>query len=230
MRFCFLPIVASLPLLAAVPAHAQEHDEQLWLQLNTNVPVADGVRVTLEQIGRFSDRQEGLYQTEFGAILGVQAAKGIELGFGYRRVDFHNANMARGEHRLRQHVVASFGAFTTRLRVDERFYPDDDEIGFRIRPLIRYNLKLSGTRVVPFYSHESFIMPNTTTWGQRAGYERMRNIVGVGVPVARGMSADIGYLNQFRPGRSGARDQMEHALTVQMTINLGDITGPHIDD
>jgi hypothetical protein len=73
-------------------------------------------------------------------------------------------------------------------------------------------------------------MPNTTRWGQRAGYERMRNIVGVAVPLWRGVGADIGYLNQYRFARGGARAQMEHALSLQVTINLGDIVSPHLDD
>lgn len=60
-------------------------DEQLWLQGNAIVPVADDVRITPEQIARFSDRQAVLYLTEFGGLPGYRAAKNIELGFGYRR-------------------------------------------------------------------------------------------------------------------------------------------------
>lgn len=217
-------------LLIAAPARAQREDGQMWFQVNTNVPVADGVRVTLEQIARFSDRQDGLYQTEFGGLLGVKAADNVELGFGYRWVGAHNGNTAANENRLRQQVVATFGPFTTRLRVDERFHPRGDEIGFRIRPLVRYNHRLGGKGVALFVSHESFFLPNATLWGQRRGYERMRNIVGVAVPVARGIAADVGYLNQYRPGRGGARDQMDHALNLQLTINLSDITGPRVND
>jgi hypothetical protein len=62
---------------------------------------------------------------------------------------------------------------------------------------------------------------NDTRWGQRAGYERMRNILGVAVPLGKALNADIGYLNQYRVGRNGARPQMDHALSVQFTLNLG---------
>lgn len=224
--WCILPA-----LLVATPALAQQEDEQLWLQVNTNVPVVDGVRVTLEQIARFSDRQGGLYQTEFGGLLGVKAADNVELGFGYRWVGAHNGNTAANENRLRQQVVATFGRLTTRFRVDERFNPRGREIGFRIRPLVRYNHPLGGGgKLALFVSHESFFLPNTTRWGQRRGYERMRNIVGLAVPVVRGITADVGYLNQYRPGRRGARDQMDHALNLQLTINLRDITGAHVSD
>jgi len=215
--------VAPLALLAR-PASAQQQDAQLWSQVNVNVPLAEGVKVTLEQIARISDRQDGLYQTEYGALLGLRVAPGIELGLGYRRVGAHNGNSGADEDRTRQQVVGTFGRFVTRLRVDERFNPRGDEVGFRIRPLLRYNMPL-GAKKGPalFVSHESFIIPNSTSWGQRHGYERMRNIIGASLPIGRSTVADIGYLNQYRLGRGGARAQMDHALTVQVTINLRDV-------
>ncbi len=217
-------------LVSTAPALAQQEDEQLWLQVNTNVPITDKVRITLEQIARWSDRQKGLYQTEFGGLIGVRVAKNVELGFGYRKVGAHNGNTAAPEDRLRQHIVATFGPVTTRLRVDERFHPDGPEIGFRIRPLIRYNYKLKPNGLGLFASHESFYLPNSTRWGQREGYERMRNIVGVMVPVGKHVMADVGYLNQFRPARSGAVAQMDHALNIQFTINLQGLVAPDVHD
>lgn len=221
---------AALTALSALPAYAQQQDAQLWTQINTNVPLTDGVRVTLEQIARFSDRQDGLYQTEFGALLGIRAAKGIELGVGYRKVGAHNGNTGADEDRIRQQVVGTFGGFTTRFRVDERFNPRGSEIGFRVRPLLRYNQRLGTGKWALFVSHESFFLPNSTRWGQRSGYERMRNIVGVVVPIGKLMTADVGYLNQFRPGRSDARAQMDHALNLQLTINLQGEVFPHLND
>ena len=200
-----LLITAPLALLAC-PTYGQQKDEQLWLQINTNVPVGEGVRLTLEQIGRFSDRQDGLYQTEFGGLLGIRVAPGVEFGAGYRKVGAHNGNNGADEDRLRQQVVASFGPVTTRLRVDERFTAGGSEVGFRIRPLIRYNHRVGARGLALFASHESFFLPNSTDWGQRRGYERMRNILGVALPLGPEIVADVGYLNQYRPGRGGALD------------------------
>ena len=217
-------------LLAASPAHAQKQDQQLWLQANTNVPVADNLRVTLEQIARFGNRQDGLFQTEFGALLGSRVAKGVELGFGYRKVGFHNGNTARNEDRVRQQVVVTSGRFVGRFRIDERFHPEDSEIAFRIRPLLRYNQPVGKKGWAVFVSHESFLIPNTTRWGQRSGYERMRNLVGVTVPVAERVSLDAGYINQYRLGRDGAQGQMDHGLSLQLTINIAPDDAPKLDD
>lgn len=218
-------------LFAATPAIAQQQDEQIWLQVNTVVPLAERWRVTLEQVGRVSDRQGGLYQTEFGGIVGWRVADGVELGFGYRRAGFHNADTGANEHRLRQQVVATFGAVTTRLRIDQRFHPGGGEIGFRVRPLVRYNHRVGSKGVAVFASHESFWLPNSTRWGQRGGYERMRNIAGVALPLGKQVAAEVGYLNQYRFGRDGGRAQMDHALTLQLTINVGGgSAGPRADD
>ena len=41
---------------------------------------------------------------------------------------------------------------------------------------------------------------------------------------------DVGYLNQFRPGRTNARAQMDHALTMQLTVNLRGFAFPNVND
>jgi hypothetical protein len=212
----------TLPLvLWAAPAVAQQEDEQLWLQTNTVVPLDGNTRVTLEQIARFSDRQDGLYTTEVGALIGQRVSKQFELGFGYRHVAFYNGNTAADENRFRQQVLGTFGRLSTRFRIDERFHPDGDEVGIRIRPLVRYNQPVGDKGLAVFVSHESFFIANTTKWGQRRGYERMRNWLGLVLPISPAMSADVAYLNQYRFARGGARAQSEHALNLQLTINLG---------
>lgn len=223
--------LAAAALLAAAPAAAQtEHDTQGWWQLNAAVPLADRLRLTVEQIGRVSDREDGLYQTEVGAILGYRAADGVELGFGYRRVGGHNGAAGADEDRIRQHIVVTAGRFVGRFRVDERFRDDRPGVGIRIRPLARYNLPLRRERTALFVSHESFFLPNSTRWGQRSGYERMRNIVGVTLPITSWASADVGYLNQYRFARDGGRAQMEHALSIQVTLSMASGSAPKLDD
>lgn len=213
-------LLGALALAAALPAHAAQQDEQLWLQVNTHVPLAPNLRLTLEQIARFGDRQGGLFQTEVGGILGYKVASNVELGIGYRNVGVQSGASSLVEHRVRQHMIATFGPWFTRFRIDERFYPTGHEIGFRIRPMIRYNYALDRKGLALFASHESFFLANSTAWGQRRGYERMRNLIGLVLPLSQRMSADVGYLNQYRFARGGARARMDHGLSMQLTINL----------
>lgn len=215
--------LAGLLAILPIPARAQQQDGQLWLQVNGNVRLGSATRFTLEQIARFGDRTGGLYTTEFGGLVSHRISPGLEAGLGYRYVSFHNRNNGADENRLRQQLVFTSGPVVLRLRLDERFHPGGDEIGFRIRPQLRFNQPLNHHGLALFVSHESFYLPNSTAWGQRAGYERMRNSIGVSLPVRRALVADIGYLNQFRPERSFSRAQMDHALSLQLTFNLGDI-------
>jgi len=124
--FRSLLLAPLLLLFGATSARAQQQDAQLWEQFNVVVPVAPDLRVTVEQIARISDRQGGLYTTEFGGLLGWQVAKGVELGFGYRHVGFYNGNTAPDEERLRQQVVLTSGRFAGRLRSLERQWYEAD--------------------------------------------------------------------------------------------------------
>lgn len=214
-----LPILVAVLTLVPLAAQAQSEDAQLWTQTNVNIGISEDTRITLEGIARWSDRQDGLFHTELGGIVSHKLSKHVEIGVGYRHVAGHGGNTADDEDRLRQHVVLTFGRVTGRFRIDERFHPDGDEIGIRIRPLLRYNHPVA-KNVSLFVSHESFFMANTTEWGQRAGYDRMRNIVGITVPVVKDVSADIGYLNQYRFARDGNRAQMDHALSLNVSLNL----------
>lgn len=211
--------LAPLMMGLSAPASAQQVDSQGWLQVNAKVKIDDRWSGTLEGIARTSDRQGAIYTTELGGLIAYKISTKVELGLGYRHVAFHNRNTGADEDRLRQHIVASFGRVTTRLRLDERFHPGGAEVGFRIRPLIRYNLPVGGRRTL-FVSHEDFVLPNTTRWGQRAGWERMRNIVGMTFPLGRRSNIELGYLNQYRFARAGARPQMDHALNVQISLGF----------
>ncbi|WP_343228345.1 DUF2490 domain-containing protein [Sphingomonas yunnanensis] len=224
-----LPAPLAALLLSAAPAAAQVEDGQLWEQVNLVVPLTPQVRVTLEQIARWGDRNDGLTQTEVGGLLGYKLGDTLELGIGYRHVGLYSASGPTvHEDRLRQQLVLTRGRLVGRLRVDERFNPGGSEVGFRVRPLARYNQPLGRRGYALYVSHESFIVPNSTAWGQRSGYERMRNMAGVTLPfVRRKVMLDIGYLNQYRLGLGGARPQMEHALSLQLTVNA---LGPILHD
>lgn len=224
------PLLTLALLATTMPARAAQHDEQFWTQTNVHLPIGKEWRVTGEAIVRFSDQQGGVNQTEFGVLLSRKLSPRIELGAGYRRVAIHSGPAITVENRLRQQIVATFGRVTTRLRIDERFHPAGDEIGFRIRPQIRLTEPVGKRGFAWFVSHESFFLPNGTAWGQRAGYERMRNSAGFVVPFAERISSDIGYLNQYRFARGGAPARADHAVLFQLTYALAAQKAPPSDD
>jgi len=220
MRLGAMRALPALPLfLLATPALAQRTDDQLWLQATGTVPVSDHSEATIENIVRFGDRAKGLSHTEIGGLLAWKIGK-IEIGVGYRHVeDFNDGRELPNEERTRQHIIVPLGAgFATRLRLEQRFNSSGPGIGHRVRGQLRFNRPLGKGGLGLFAAHETFLNLNTTGWGQRSGIERMRNTIGLGVPIGRQLRLETGYLNQYRFGRFGARAQMDHAVTFGLIL------------
>lgn len=216
-------ILLALPLLlAATPAAAQQTDEQLWFQANGSTAIGTREKLTAEAIARFSDRVQGLSHTELGVLFTHTTGSGIELSFGYRHVEDWNRNgRLPNEERLRQMIMVPLGSgFSGRLRFEQRFNSSGGEIGFRLRPRLAWDTALGAGPLHLFATSEHFVNLNSTAWGARGGYERMRNAVGIAIPLGGTLKGEIGYLNQYRFGRDGARDQMDHVATFTLSLNI----------
>ena len=215
-------ILVALTLLLATPAAAQQTDEQLWLQVNASVTIGAREKVTLESIGRFSDRANGFSHAEIGALFTHTLRGGIELSIGYRHVeDWNQGVRLPNEERLRQMILVPLGSgFSGRLRFEQRFNSSGNEIGFRLRPRLGFDTPLGSGNLRLFATQEHFLNLNGTAWGQRGGYERMRNAAGISIPLGGRLRGEIGYLNQYRFGRDGRRDQMDHVATFTLSLNV----------
>lgn len=212
-------LIAFPLLVAAVPALAQRTDDQLWLQASGTVKTSPHSEATVESIVRFGDRARGLSHTEIGGLYAWKIGK-VELAIGYRHVeDFNDGRELPNEERLRQHVIVPLGAgFAARIRTEQRFNSSGPDIGYRVRGQLRFTHPLTHGGLGLFAAHETFLNFNDTGWGQRTGVERMRNSIGLGVPIGRQLRLETGYMNQYRFGRNGARDQMDHAITFGLTL------------
>lgn len=220
MRLGAMRALLALPLLlAAMPATAQRTDDQLWLQASGVVRIGQHEEATVESIARFGERARGLAHTEIGGLFAWKIGK-VEVAIGYRHVeDFVGDRVLPNEERIRQHVIVPLGAgFATRVRLEQRFNSAGPEIGHRVRGQLRFNTQLTRGGLGLFAAQETFLNLNTTGWGQRRGIERVRGSIGLGVPIGRQLRGEIGYLNQYRFGRAGARDQMDHAMTIGLTL------------
>ena len=219
-------ILLAVPLLIlATPATAQQTDEQLWFQVNAGVTIGARERVTLEGIGRFSDSAEGFSHAEAGLLFTHTTPGGVELSAGYRHVeDWNQGNRLPNEERLRQMILVPLGAgFSGRLRFEQRFSSGGGEVAFRLRPRLGFETPLNQHGLKLFATQEHFYNFNATAWGARRGFERMRNALGLSIPLGDGVRGEVGYLNQYRYGRNGARDRMDHAATFTLSFNLARI-------
>lgn len=219
-------ILLAIPVvLVASPALAQEQDEEMWLTVGGSVPLAEKTSIDGEAIARFSNA-DGLYETEFGVVVTHELSDTVTIAAGYFRVPgYDHGNVTHIDDRPRQQITVQLGKFLggswqTRVRTEQRFRNDGDDVGHRVRPQVRYTLPLGGDTRLRL-SHESYINLNTTDWGQRGGYERMRNIAAVVTPLNDDIDIEFGYLNQYRFGQDpGRRDTMDHVMTAALAIDF----------
>jgi hypothetical protein len=218
--------IAARGLLSAAPASAGDSDAQLWLQTTASLPVAEESELTIEAVTRFGEDDGGLFTVQGGGWLETAIAKGVKLGIGYRHVQsYAGGNATSNEDRARQQISVALGRLgggrlSGRLRLEQRWRSDGDDMGLRLRPQVKFALPLraeSGAALV--LHHESFVELNDTDWGQDAGYRRMRNFIGFELPVAGGISAELGYLNQHDFGRGGP-DATAHAASLALSFEL----------
>jgi len=191
-------------LLAALPSVAQADDGQVWLSANARGPIAGRVELGVEAIERFGrDGEGGLYESENVAMLGFRFDRAT-LAAGYvRDIAYHGAG-ATIEQRARQDFsvdhLATIGGLVigARLRAEERWRDGSSGTGVRIRPFVRLTLPVTG-KLNLLASHESFVNLGGGA-GQRGGYDRARDFLGVGVPMTKRVRVEIGYLNQWTRG------------------------------
>lgn len=224
-RYVGLLSITALALgFGSTPAFAQKQDEQLWIELNASTDLFKGVKLELETNQRISNDLGGLYESQYLAAIGVEIANGVTLTGGVNRVvAIDDGKVSSTEWRPRQEIgfpIASLGPgkLAGRVRFEQRFRSDGNNVGHRVRPEISYAMPLSGALKLRF-AHESYFNLNTTDFGQDAGHERMRNSATLSFPTTKMVNAEAGYMNQYHFNRE-ARDLMEHALTTGLSINF----------
>lgn len=220
--------VAAVLFIVACPAKAAEEDTQLWLVAMAMVDVPRGpgrlpLVVMADVQYRYADDASRLAQNFVRASLGFRISKTTVLSQGY--VYARNApgsGATTDEHRPFQQAmfrVAGNGKGPTvigRTRLEERFIVGSGEMGLRGRQMLRATAPLGGG-VLAIGVGEVFVNLNSADWGQRAGFDQSRVFAGIGVPVARGILIEAGYMNQYVARRARA-DRMNHNISLTLSL------------
>jgi len=205
-------------------AHARD-DSQLWTGAGVTVKLGGKWRLLQELVGRFSDNRNGLYEIESNTLLGYKLTPNVTLAAGYT----HDPQYAGGdftvlERRAREQVsVDNFaklgsGSLSGRMRFEQRWRRGIDGTGWRVRPYLRYTMPLVGKTGLVL-SHESFVNLNTESFQAQKGFERMRNLAAINVPLSTSVNAEVGYLNQYFFIRNGP-DNVDHVASLMLNFSL----------
>lgn len=220
-------IATALPaafLLMPAPALAKS-DNQVWLTQSVSVKVGRAWRLQQEVTERFSEGDHGLYEIEFNTLLGYRLNKTVTVWAGYTHdPQYSGGTFTAMEHRVREQVtfdnVAKVGSgnLSLRLRGEGRWREGSAGTGWRLRPYAKYALPLGkGSTLV--LSSELFFNLNTTAFQDPLGLDRVRNLIAINMPLAKGLNAELGYMNQHAFVHGGA-DENDNIASVSVSLGL----------
>ncbi len=206
--------------LGTLPAQA-DSKASTWLMSLTRFTFTEEVRGFLDLQPRLAVEdpkpgQDGHFDTLLiRGALGYQLDEDIGIYQGYAAIPAYDPT--RVEHRSFQEMLAQqplSGALslTHRLRFEQRFLENIDDLALRVRyfarmthpiPSIHENISLA-------VNEEVFINANDADEGPQAGFNQNRFFLGLNYKIDDSLSVDCGYQNQFVDGRKGADDTVNH--------------------
>lgn len=218
---------AALTLLAAfpTPASAQEQDGEAWASFWVTAPVSGKLLGWVDGSLRASDHGTDSPTVLIRPLVGVQATKSLSLWGGYTYVVSNPTGRAAvHEHRAVQQAMwnvgkVAGGTLVSRTRLEQRWVEGRSGTGHRLRQMFRYATPIDRHKTQFVLSSETFVAFNSTPFGQAAGFDQVRNFVGLNVPLAPKVTADIGYMNRYIR-RRGAEDRMDHILPVTLVARF----------
>lgn len=215
--------ISCLLAMLAMPAQAAEEETQAWQQLLVTAPVRDGVTLTMEVQNRLFDDASDYGQLLLRPSIGFRVfdKTTFSVGYAYVNTDIEGRPVTH-EHRAWQQLAFPIMAagpiqITGRTRLEERTFEHADDVGWRLRQQIRFTMPLDNSGIKAVAWTEGFFAFNDTDWGAISGFDRMRNFVGLNIPLAEKMTLEPGYLNQY-VNRSG-EDKIDHTLSVTLSVS-----------
>jgi hypothetical protein len=212
-------------LIVPASANAATEDFQTWNTINLATSVAKNVPLTMELSGRMVGDSGRLGVAIFRPAIGYKFSDSLTVFLGYTHQKTINDNRADvDENRIQQQInwrIGKIGKATlaSRTRIEQRWIVDARDMGWRVRERLQLQvpLKTKGAHFV--LSNEMLFALNSTDWGERAGFDQMRNFVGVNFPLSKTISLETGYQNRYQE-RRGAADCMYHIIPITLNIKL----------
>jgi hypothetical protein len=216
-------LLAAASLSFPVTAMAAHEDEQVWLAQFSTIEVGQKVLLFTDVQLRFTDGADRLGQVLLRPAVGYRITPSDTLFLGYAHVRTEPLNgTPTDEHRMFQQALVRVAGgpgkttVTSRTRLEQRWLEGRSGMGWRLRQQLRLDTPVAkGLNAIVWA--EPFVNFDTTSWGQRAGFDQLRGFAGVGVPIARGIAIEAGYSGQY-VNRFNAPDRMNHIGSLSLTI------------
>ncbi len=226
MRLLHL-LPTALMLLASPALAATSEDEQFWLNLTAMGSVKDEIVYFAEVQPRIGDGMSRVDQALFRGALGWQFSPDLTLyqGFGHIVVPIEggrDVNEERSFQQLSWTLGKPWGGeLSSRTRLEQRWRSDGDDMGWRLREMIRYEkpMRAGSDAVNVLVWAEGFAALNDTDWGARAGFDQLRSFAGVELGLPGASTLEVGYLNQIVNQRGGNM-RVNHVTSVTLFFRM----------
>ena len=226
-----LAFVTGTVLMAPTIAHGQaildQWDAQLWLQVNSQIPVARTWSVILEGQPRWNENFTHYDQVVLRGGLLKRVTPGVQLGAAYAMVPRHTVVGTLLEHQAYEQVLLALPrvghwAPVLRVREDQRYLHEWGEVSHRIREQVRVTRPLSTAPGWTLVLHqELFLNWSDTRLGPARGVDQHRLFTGLQRRLSRDLAVEAGYMWQevFQLGVRPARHN--HIAVVQLLVRPG---------
>ena len=203
-----IPLILMLGL-ASAPAVASDDAAELWLNPSVSFDVDEDTGVEIETAQRLRDADDDRVDTYFVRLwLNQQVADNVTLsGAMERRVNDGGSD----ETRLLQQMTTSHGYLRTRLRLEQRFVDNADQMGLRVRPRLGVAVPIDADERWTFKTDaEMFLTLQSTRNGGDTGLTGLRTQIGVSFDVSQRLTLSAAYLRQ-QDFDNGSPDVVGHA-------------------
>lgn len=223
MRRLILSLSALASCLGA-PAHAEtSQDEQFWLNVTSMGSIKDDLVYFAEIQPRVGDGISRIDQALFRGAIGWKFSPSVTLyqGFAHIVVPVEGGKDVN-EERSFQQINWTLGKpwageLSSRTRLEQRWRSDGDDMGWRLREMLRYEKPLNpGSDALNALVYaEGFVALNDTDWGVRGGFDQLRSFIGAEVGLPGASTLEVGYLNQVINQRGGDT-RVNHVASVTL--------------
>ncbi|MBZ9647306.1 DUF2490 domain-containing protein [Sphingobium sp. 3R8] len=190
-----------LGVLGASPAGAATEETQAWSTEQAILHAGESNIITIDSSQRLrSDGKSGGEQFLARVVIDHRITPALQLGGGiaYLRSEVDQ------EMRLFQQATLASGIWTSRTRIEQRFFDNADHASWRLRQRVQMAAPIDrAKRWTVIAATEIFFHLNRARPNDQIGLATMRNQVGLRHPIARTVDAQLLYMRQqnFRDGR-----------------------------
>lgn len=204
-----------IPLaLALAPSAALAVDDgfEFWLNPSVSVGLDEDTGIELETAQRFRDGDDRRVDTYFARLwVNQDLADNVTLSGAFEQRANDGGN---DERRLIQQLSTSHGILRTRLRLEQRFVENADQMGLRLRPRLGVKVPLDEAgRWAVKGDAELFFTLRSTRDGGDEGLTGLRTQLGLSYEVSDRLALSAVYLRQQDINR-GRTDQVGHAPLI----------------